>query len=113
MKVGLKFGALPILRRKQAMLVTQKVMRYVIVTILAMVLTSANKVNCARRKVKRIPIVGSSLSKLPCPNIDSPGKMLSRASACKDFADPMTPMRAEKNEVANSPIKIKCGEILI
>lgn len=32
LKVGLKFGALPIFRRKQAKLVTQNVIRYVIVT---------------------------------------------------------------------------------
>ena len=45
LNVGLKLGALPILRRKQAKLVTQNVMRYVIVTKLAMELMSMKRVN--------------------------------------------------------------------
>lgn len=113
LNVGLKFGALPIFSKKQAIFVTQKVIRYVIVTKLAIVLISANNVNCASRKVNKMPIVGSSCSTVPWPNIDKPGKISSLARACSDFADPITPMSAEKKEVANSPMRIRCGDKLI
>jgi hypothetical protein len=86
LNVGLKFGALPILRRKHAKLVTQKVIKYVMVTklaqsinpyisimntnptrraYLAMELISIKSVNCESKKVNRIAIVGSSLDFVP------------------------------------------------
>lgn len=39
--------------------------------------------------------------------------MPSRAKACSDFAEPITPIKAEKKEEANSPPRMRCFEILI
>lgn len=38
--------------------------------------------------------------------------MPSRARACSDFAEPITPIKAEKNEEANSPPRIRFFEML-
>ena len=65
LKLGLKFGAELIFRRKQARFVAKKVMRYVMVMKLAIWLISHSKVNCARMKVKRIAIIGSSVAFVP------------------------------------------------
>lgn len=57
--------------------------------------------------------IGSSDLFVPMPKIEIPGKRLSLANACMSFAEPIRPMRAEKNVVATSPAKIIGGQILV
>lgn len=59
--------------------------------------------------VRKMALTGSSAFLVPLPNTDSPGTSLSLARACMSFAEPIKPINAEKNVVANSPAKIMGG----
>ena len=71
------------------------------------------RVICATTKVKRIAYVGSSLPFVPWPKIEKPGSRLSRARAWSSLADPMTPIKDEKNDVANSPRRTSTPDRLV
>lgn len=60
-----------------------------------------------------IAYVGSSDFDVPWPKIESPGSKWSRASACSSFADPVTPIKTENEDVANSPSRMMTPEILV
>lgn len=67
----------------------------------------------ATMKVRMMAITGSSFFFVPLPKIDKPGSKLSRATACRSFAAPISPIRDEKNDVANSPSKIRGADRLV
>ena len=60
-----------------------------------------------------IAYVGSSCCLVPWPKIWNPGSRSSLARAWRSFADPITPIKDEKNAVANSPNNINMPEILV
>src|SRR5712664_3651821 len=76
-------------------------------------LISNSIVTWATTKVRIIAYTGSSLFVLPPLKKESPGTKLSRAMAWSSFAEPMTPIREEKKDDANSPRRTTTLDILV
>ncbi|KAH3673612.1 hypothetical protein WICPIJ_009729 [Wickerhamomyces pijperi] len=110
LKLGRKFGAEPIFNRKQARLVTMKVIRNAMVMNVAIWLMLANRHSCVSSHVSRMALIGLFDSLVTFSNGFKNWKMLSLAMACSTPAAPTIPTMMENRLVDSSPMKINCAD---